>query len=323
MAGEPSARRMEVLHTLGGVPPGRGFGLLGAAVGDLNEDGFGDVVAGAPMDPSTTPNPGAYGFYGRAAAGTLTYNFFLDRGGAGFGGALAGLGDFFGNGAGALAVSTAGQSPTVRLYRSSATGITGFSMAPPADVHRSFGAALAGVGDFNGDGLPDLVVGAPDTRGGKTLGQVWMLSGTPTPERSTYLPLVTPDGASSAYGEVAGAAGDLDNDGYADAVVGEHGGDLTVYFGGPTGGRVRRLSINTTEVMVGRTLLGTPCDINGDGFDEFPVGSSDGNTVWLVGLDAARAALVPLRMERTRMAGTPVASRAPRTPPGRRWARRW
>jgi hypothetical protein len=325
MVGDASAPTLEVQHTLGGVPRGRGFGQPFAPVGDLNEDGFGDALVGAPLDPSATPNSGAYGYYGRGADGALAFNFFLDRGGVNFGAALAGLGDFFGNGAGAMAVSTAGRSNTVRLYRASATGITGLSMPPSAGANPGFGAALAGVGDFNGDGYPELLVGAPENVIGKGRGQAWMLYGTPSPERTTYLPLVTPETASAAFGEVAGAAGDLDNDGYADVVVGEHGGELTVYFGAPTGGRVRTLAINTAEVMVGQTLLGTPCDLDQDGFDEFPVGSTEGTTVWLVGLDAARRSLVALRTPRVRLAGTPVAWAAPTTPPrwaARRWARR-
>ena len=132
------------------------FGFA-VASGDLNADGYDDLVIGAPA-------PGrlfiAYGDDG--GTGTLTevpktptVSADANR----FGRALA-VADFDGNGADDIAVGADG---VVWVYHNGAAGID----ADPLRIRRiegvssSFGARLAS-GDLDGDGLPDLAVGEPD-----------------------------------------------------------------------------------------------------------------------------------------------------------------
>lgn len=111
------------------------------------------------------------------------------------------------------------------------------------------GAAVANVGDVNGDGLDDVLVGAPgaDPLGRQNAGAAYLVLGAPTPSS-----VVLQDGADRVVrfagakaGDGAGvsvaAAGDVNGDGHMDLLVGAPGsaaslirqGHVYVVFGGP------------------------------------------------------------------------------------------
>lgn len=157
------------------------------------------------------------------------------------------------------------------------------------DIFDFFGASITPVGDLNGDGVPDLAVGAPrDDDGGTTglsgLGAVWVLflnaNGTVASHQKISMteggftgPLVALDDFGSAVAQI----GDLDGDGVTDLAVGAAGDDS----GGMDRGAVYVLFLNTdgtvkAEQKISSTVGGFGGTLgNGDRFGGAIVGLGD------------------------------------------------
>lgn len=104
---------------------------------------------------------------------------------------------------------------------SGATGLLIRSIDAPSGQHKArFGSAMAGLGDVNGDGVPDLAVGAPraDAGGTRRAGSVSIFSGS----TGTLLRIVTAPASAPRmlFGWSLSAAGDQDGDGAGDLLVG-------------------------------------------------------------------------------------------------------
>jgi len=180
-----------------------------------------------------------------------------------------------------------------------------------------FGHALANVGDVDGDGLPDLAVGAPDDDdGGLNRGALWLLfleaDGTVRDQAkisSTLGGLTGTLDNGDHFGSAVAPLGDLDGDGLPEVAVGAELDD----DGGSNRGAVWVLSLNadgsvaatrkisqtsggfagtlSTGAMLGCALAPVD-DMDGDGIGELAVGASsdrDGSqargAVWLLFLD--------------------------------------
>ncbi|KAM3570220.1 hypothetical protein VYU27_007700 [Nannochloropsis oceanica] len=162
------------------------FGAAVAGIGDVDGDGMSDMVVGALGDDEAALNAGAvYLLYMQRNATTPVASFVKITGGMGgfdatlaqnsyFGSSVAFLGDVDGNGVGDIAVGAYGEDKLAGvvyilfLQNSATTPVLGwykvrattpgfpFSLAPSD----AFGASVAGIGDVDGDGVPDLAVGA-------------------------------------------------------------------------------------------------------------------------------------------------------------------
>ncbi|MGQ4647263.1 FG-GAP-like repeat-containing protein [Lyngbya aestuarii] len=211
---------------------------------DFNNDGFDDLVVGAPGEaPGADPQSG-YGFVFKGSATGLVASQGLDQAGLGanengdkFGATLA-TGDFNNDGFDDLVVGAPGESPGADpqsgyafVYKGSTNGLAASQGLDQAGLGANengdkFGAALA-VGDFNNDGFDDLVVGAPGEAPGADpqSGYAFVYKGSTTG-------LVASQGLSQAglganeNGDLFGAAltvGDFNNDGFDDLAVGAPG----------------------------------------------------------------------------------------------------
>ncbi|KAF5413774.1 MAG: hypothetical protein C5S49_07765 [Candidatus Methanogaster sp.] len=89
------------------------------------------------------------------------------------------------------------------------------------------GASVANAGDLNNDGYTDLVMGAHSDN------MAYVYYGGPSFDRFSDLDIADHAG-ESGFGRSVASAGDLNNDGYADLVIGANGANKAfVYYGGP------------------------------------------------------------------------------------------
>jgi hypothetical protein len=294
-----------------GDQSGASFGYAVGTAGDVNGDGYADVVVGAPgYDNGQTDEGRAYVYYGSAdRVGLSLYAAWIAVGeqeAAEFGCAVGTAGDVNGDGYADVIVgayyydSGEGRGGRVFVYHGSAGGLntTAAWTAQSDQGTAHFGAAVGTAGDVNGDGYADVVVGAPYYNGG---GWAFVYLGSATGLSATAAwsaGRVQPDKAD-LYGWSVGTAGDVNGDGYADVIVGApqvdhpttHEGLAYVYFGSATG-------LSATESWTAEgdqatayfgSAVGTAGDVNGDGYADVIIGADgyDFDSIWLT--DAGRA----------------------------------
>jgi len=231
-----------------------------AGVGRANNDSYLDLLVGAGGYDAGNPVVASKGlaavFYGSSAGVALTPSWSVngDAEGCFFGSTVASAGDLNNDGYWDFLVSSwprnapaNGQTPGyVFAFKTSSSGPVAtplFSIVTPEAVS-DFGYALGGAGDWNGDGVNDIVVGAPlhVESGQFRAGRVSIYQGNLSGIVSSA-PLYTSVGIENGglAGFAVAAAGDLNNDGKGDILIGEPGrslgdageGVFNVQFGRP------------------------------------------------------------------------------------------
>ncbi len=133
-------------------------------------------------------------------------------------------------------------------------------------------ASLVNLGDFNGDGFPDFAVGEPGFN--STTGRVRLFLGGPLADTTADLTLTAPT-TGERFGTVIGAAGDVNGDGFADAIVGVNsGGHAYLFFGGQSlNGTVDLTYTGVSSEGFGANAVIGIGDFNDDGFDDIGIGA--------------------------------------------------
>src|SRR5215510_13005486 len=155
------ARPIELMRLHG--TPGDQLGVAVAGAGDVNGDGFADVIAGATDGVGNGDEPGTAIVYS-GLDGAVLYRFVGDFDGDAFGTAVAGAGDVDRDGFDDVIVGaryddhTAIFSGAVKVY-SGKTGAVLHAFYGDGEGDR-LGYSVAGAGDVNGDGFADIVAGA-------------------------------------------------------------------------------------------------------------------------------------------------------------------
>lgn len=194
---------------------------------------------------------------------------------ASFGWVTGAMGDIDGDGAMDVIVG----SP----FESNQTGqthlLSGRSGEPIVSLReygeRLQGSAVAEAGDTNGDGLPELLTGAP----GRDSGAAFLYEADGSRLRS-----FSGENTADNFGIAVSAAGDADGDGYGDVVVGADHSDASgtdsgrVYlFSGADGRLLRTLEAESEGDLLG-SGVGDIGDLDGDGRGDIAVGAADAAT---------------------------------------------
>jgi hypothetical protein len=270
--------------------------LLGtslAAVGDVDGDGLADLLIGAPG--STDVHPGATGrallVFGSSLLGSRApAGIPGPLAGGGFGAAVAGLGDWNGDGHPDFAIGAPranAEAGEVLVYLGG-PGVPGPAVATlhgkfPGD---EFGAAVAGAGRTRGGSFADLIVGAP-LNSDVTIwaGKTYLYFGGAVPD-TTADRTWAGAGFGDFFGTSVAGAGDVNGDGRDDVLVGAPGvnvgplvdaGQAYLFLGAPAPPTSPALAISGTAASdeMGIAVAGIG-DIDGDGFKDFAAGAPGG-----------------------------------------------
>lgn len=318
------------------------FGTSVACLGDLDGDGVQDLAVGAFGDDDGGTGHGAVWILFMNANGTVKSHQKISDTQGGFTGdlderdlfgvAVAGLGDLDGDGRvdlavgalydddggldrGAVWVLFLNGDGTVRAHQKISAVQGGF--AGGLDDRDSFGSSLAALGDLDGDGVPDLAVGAlyddwpPDLDGA-----VWILRLKPDGTVKGHTKLDSGQGGMAFlddydfFGGSLACLGDVDGDGTQDLCAGAYGDDdggppdiegrgaIWLLYLQPDGSIKEHHKISDTRGrFLGEldaadffgasvTSLG---DLDGDGFTDLAVGAAydddggiDRGAVWIL-----------------------------------------
>ncbi|MCC6408174.1 MAG: FG-GAP repeat protein [Planctomycetes bacterium] len=211
-----------LLFSLAGDSAGDHFGFALARLGDLDGDGVAELAIGAVDDDPNGMSSGSVRVVSGKSGAKL---YTVDGNGSNtlFGFAIAALDDQDGDGVADFAIGApcapgVQQPGSVRLV----SGANGATLQTQSGWFAldGYGSALANAGDVDGDGLDDVLLGAPQTQAQKRgYVQVW------TAGLTNLQWDVAGDSNGDAFGAAVAAAGDPDGNGLADFAVGAPGDD--------------------------------------------------------------------------------------------------
>ena len=257
-----------------------------AGLGDLNGDGHADFAVGTPYGIGTAGGFAGYVVIYSGATGDVLYRI-EGQTATEHRGWVRGLGDVngdgtpdFGVGASAAIVDVSGTFfypstlGSVKVY-SGRTGLPLYEI-PGSDPLQEFGREFAGIGDVNGDGKSDIVVGTAFVTVGALAeaGAIQVFSGAD----GSLIRRIDGDDVEEHLGIAVAGTGDVDRDGVPDIVAGAtgpasgtHAGTVIVYSGA-TGAEIYRIRGESPADRLGWSVAGAG-DIDGDGIPDFIAGA--------------------------------------------------
>jgi len=274
VAGGESAH---LLHLTDNVP-GTLFGGSVSNAGDVDADGYDDLLVGATgMQPIGTHVLGTARVFS-GSTGALLYTWY--------GGAID---DFFGDHVSAAGDTNADGYADILVSARNAGGASGsvyvYSGFDGSLLHQwdgatpgtSLGFSISGAGDSNADGYDDVLIGAPgyDITGKSNVGAVYLYSGA----TGAQLRMWKGTQSNGGFGNAVSGAGDVNGDGKADVIIGAPRENAASYaegvayvYNGWSGMLLRKYEGAQPYDEFGFSVSGAG-DVNGDGRADVAIGS--------------------------------------------------
>jgi hypothetical protein len=277
------------------------FGFSVGTAGDVNGDGYSDVIVGAPGYPGGGQ---AFIYHGSATGLSTSANWTAsDPAADEFGNSVASAGDVNNDGYDDVIVGAPNTSNPelsegkVYVYHGSQTGLSATPnwTAEGNQANGLFGISVGTAGDVDNDGDDEVIVGAyyySNGEGFEGAAFVWYgdsggLGDPGTPGNADWM--AESDQAWALFGVSVGTAGNVNGDAYDDVIIGshwygndqDHEGVAFVWHGGSGGlgadGNPTNadwtVESNQAYAQLGISV-GTAGDVNGDGYDDAIVGAN-------------------------------------------------
>jgi hypothetical protein len=265
-----------------GQATGDEFGFSVSTAGDVNGDGYSDIIIGAwKNDAGGTLAGKAYIYFGGTTMDnvpdvTLTGETHYSQ----FGNSVNTAGDVNGDGYGDVIVGAYNICRAYIYFGGSAMdNIPDVTMYGEA-AGDEFGCSVSTAGDINRDGYSDVIIGADwNDAGGTWAGRAYVYFGGISMDNSADV-VMTGEAVDDMLGVSVSTAGDVNGDGYSDVIIGAYNalgnfkGRSYIYFGGRSMDNIADVTMNgeATNNQFG-VSVSTAGDVNGDGYGDVIVGA--------------------------------------------------
>jgi len=257
------------------------FGESVSAAGDVNGDGFDDLIVGADSSDNGGSSSGSAYIYS-GVNGALLYQWDGQKPADRFGGTVSGAGDVNGDGfddviVGADGVdNNGGNSGAAFVYSGANAALLYQFDGQNADDH--LGRSVSGAGDLNGDGFDDVFIGADGAdNNGSNSGSAYVYSGA----NGTLLYRFDGQNPGDTLGGSVSRAGDVNSDGFEDLIVGAFRSDNNGFesgsayvYSGANGALLYQWDGENSSDHFGWSVSGAG-DVNGNGHDDVIVGANN------------------------------------------------